>query len=299
MLAHDLIRPEVPRPYIQKREVQPPIFAALISDLHIGSRHFMRSAFNRFLLWINCLLGTKEYRNMARQVKYLVIAGDVVEGIGVYPKQEQELLVKDLKRQYEIAAQYLSQIPKYVKIIIIPGNHDATRQALPSPALYRNYAKPLYKLENVLILGDPAYVKLHNVLFLITHGKSLDDILASVPGVRYDKPAKAMIELLRRRHLAPIYGGRTQIAPEKNDYMIIQKVPQVFHAGHLHTFGYEYYNGVMVINSGAWQEQTDFMKSMGIHPNPAKLVLLDLNNRRIHAVLDFKRKEEIVEGENI
>jgi len=75
----------------------------------------------------------------------------------------------------------------------------------------------------------------------------------------------------------------------------MEKVPQIFHAGHLHTFGYEYYNGVLVVNTGTWQEQTEYMKSMGIHPNPAKAALVDLNNRRVHAILNFKMQEKMPE----
>ncbi|MCS7373769.1 MAG: DNA-directed DNA polymerase II small subunit [archaeon GB-1845-036] len=294
IFADDIIQPEVPRMRLPQK-TESPILAVLISDLHIGSKHFMRSAFNKFILWINGLIGNDELKRMAARVKYLIIAGDLVEGIGVYPGQEEELLVRDLKRQYKIATEYLAQIPRHVRIIIIPGNHDASRQALPTPKMYMEYAEPLYKLENVMVLGDPAYVNIHGTLFLITHGKSLDDILANTPGVRYDKPEKVMIELLKRRHLAPIYGGRTQISPEREDFLVMEKVPQIFHAGHLHTFGYEYYNGVLVVNTGTWQEQTEYMKSMGIHPNPAKAALVDLNNRRVHAILNFKMQEKMPE----
>ncbi|RLE55922.1 MAG: DNA-directed DNA polymerase II small subunit [Candidatus Methanomethylicota archaeon] len=293
IIVSDIIQPEIPIPSIRARESKPRILAALISDLHVGSKYFMRSAFNRFLLWINGRLGVEKYRKLARQVKYLIIAGDIVDGIGVYPGQEKELLVRDIKKQYKMAAEYLAQIPGHIRIIIIPGNHDTTRQALPSPAIFRDYAEAIYKLPNVRVLGDPAYIKLHGALLLVTHGRSLDDILTTTPGVRYDRPAEVMIELLRRRHVAPVYGGRTQIAPEKEDYLVIDKIPDIFHAGHLHTFGYLNYRGVIVVNSGAWQEQTDYMKSMGIKPDPGKVTLVDLANKKVHALLDFARERSI------
>ncbi|MCS7386920.1 MAG: DNA-directed DNA polymerase II small subunit [archaeon GB-1867-005] len=293
LLVSDIIQPEVPIPSVREKGSAPPVFAALISDLHVGSKYFMRSAFNRFLLWINGKLGVERYRSLARRVKYLIIAGDVVDGIGIYPEQEKELLVKDIKKQYRMAAEYLAQIPTHIRVIIIPGNHDATRQALPSPSIFRDCAEPIYRLPNVRVIGDPAYVKLHGVLFLITHGRSLDDVLATTPGVRYDKPAEVMVELLKRRHIAPIYGGRTQIAPEKEDYLVIDKIPDVFHAGHLHTFGYMNYRGVVIVNSGAWQEQTDYMKSMGIKPDPGKVTLVDLSNKRVHAILDFAKEKSV------
>ncbi len=301
IILSDISQPEVPRidlnnkVYRRNGRVENDIYAVLISDLHIGSKYFMRSAFNRFVLWINGKLGRGKIRRIAKRVKYLIIAGDIVDGIGIYPNQEEELLIKDIKKQYEVAAKYLSQISVRKRIIIIPGNHDATRQALPSPAIFKEYAKPLYELPNITILGDPAYIKLHNVLFLVTHGRSLDDILSSIPGTHYDNPAEAMVELLKRRHLAPIYGGKTQIAPEPEDYLVIDKVPEVFHAGHVHTFGYLRYRGVLIVNSGTWQRQTGYMKAMGIKPNPGKAVVVSLSRRKVEMVLDFAT-EELVES---
>lgn len=290
ILVSDLMWPEIPISGRRIRGAPEKIYAVLISDLHIGSRFFMRSAFNRFILWLNRRIGTESQRRIAKRIKYIIIAGDIVDGIGVYPEQERELLVKDLKIQYKMAAEYLTQIPRHITIIIIPGNHDATRQALPSPSIFQDYATTLYDMKNVKILGDPAYIRLYKTTFLITHGKSLDDILAKVPGVRYDKPAEAMIELLRRRHLAPVYGERTQLAPEAEDLLVIEKIPDVFHAGHVHTFGYLNYRGVLIVNSGAWQEQTDYMKSMGVKPNPGKATIVDVSVGRVESVIDFSER---------
>ena len=39
--------------------------------------------------------------------------------------------------------------------------------------------------------------------------------------------------LLKSRHLSPIYGNRTPIAPESEDMMVIDDVPDIFHAGHV------------------------------------------------------------------
>ncbi|MCR6690971.1 MAG: DNA-directed DNA polymerase II small subunit [archaeon YNP-LCB-003-016] len=294
ILATDILQPEIPRQInnVCEKRGGPDIYAVLISDLHIGSRFFMRHAFNKFLLWLNGVFGDAKLKGFAKRTKYVVIAGDIVDGIGIYPGQEKELAIKDLKRQYEVAAYYLSQIPQHVKIIIVPGNHDATRQALPSPTLYKEYAAPLYKLSNVIILGDPAYIKLHKSLFLITHGKSLDDIMVNIANLKYETPAKAMIELLKRRHIAPVYGGRTLIAPEEEDLMVIEKIPNVFHAGHIHTFEYTNYKGVTVVNSGTWQEQTEYMKNMGIYPNKAKAALINLNNNSVQAIIDFEEELE-------
>ena len=187
---------------------------ALISDLHVGSRQFMESAFNRFTLWLNGKCG-EESRRIAEQVKYVIIAGDIVDGVGVYPKQINDLVVDEISKQYELAAKFLEQIPDYIDVIIIPGNHDATRRALPQPALAKEYVEPLMENRSTLSLGNPASIRIHGVEFLLYHGRSLDDVLATVPGMEFHSPERAMRLMLRSRHLAPIYGQRTSISPEK------------------------------------------------------------------------------------
>ena len=51
--------------------------------------------------------------------------------------------------------------------------------------------------------------------------------------------------LLQGRHLAPIYGGKTMLSPENRDYLVIDKVPDIFHAGHVHVLGTCNYRGVL------------------------------------------------------
>jgi DNA polymerase II small subunit len=83
--------------------------------------------------------------------------------------------------------------------------------------------------------------------------------------------------LLKARHLAPIYGGRTPIAPEREDHLVIEEVPDIFHAGHVHVVDKDEYRGTLIINSGAWQSQTAFQANMGIEPTPGIVPLVDLS----------------------
>ena len=78
-------------------------------------------------------------REIAGKVKYLLIAGDIVDGVGVYPGQAKELSIRDVHKQYNFAAKYLEKIPNYIEIVISPGNHDASRKALPQPAIPEGY----------------------------------------------------------------------------------------------------------------------------------------------------------------
>ena len=138
-------------------------------------------------------------------------------------------------------------------------------------------AESLYAMDNVRWVGDPAYVKLHGVTFLIYHGKSLDDVIATTPNLAYDRPTDAMKLLLRARHLAPTYGKRTALSPEPRDYLVVDQVPDVFHAGHVHTYGELAYRGTLLLNSGTWQAQTSFQSNMGLDPTPSVIPILDLS----------------------
>jgi DNA polymerase II small subunit len=94
--------------------------------------------------------------------------------------------------------------------------------------------------------------------------------------MNHSHPEKAMKLLLQSRHLAPLYGGKTPLSPEKRDSLVIERVPDVFHAGHIHVLGYTNYRGVLVMNSGGWQEQTDYMRRMGLMPTPGKVPVVNL-----------------------
>ncbi|MDG6902723.1 MAG: DNA-directed DNA polymerase II small subunit [Nitrososphaerota archaeon] len=253
-------------------------YAVLLSDLHIGSRMFLADDFRRFLMWLNGNLGDKD---IVGRVKYLVIAGDLVDGVGVYPGQEFQLAERDPKKQYAVAADLLKQVPGHIQIVVSPGNHDAVRQALPQPAVSVEMAESLYAMNNVRWVGDPAYVKLHGATFLIYHGKSLDDVIATTPNLAYDRPADAMKLLLKARHLAPTYGKRTALSPELRDYLVVDQVPDVFHVGHVHTYGELSYRGTLLVNSGTWQAQTSFQSNMGLDPTPSIIPVVNLSNLEV------------------
>jgi len=274
LVAQDIILPDL-APKTQNRS-QDPVYAALTSDMHVGSAKFQKEAFNKFVLWLNGKYGNERMREIASHVKYVLIAGDIVDGIGVYPNQIKELAVKDIYGQYKLAAKFIEQIPDYIEVIIIPGNHDAPRKALPQPPISGDYLESLQESRRVHSFGNPCTISLHKVEFLLYHGRSLDDVISTVPGVEYTHPEKAMTLLLQSRHLAPTYGGKTPLAPENKDHLIIERVPDIFHAGHIHTLGYTNYRGVLVVNSGCWQEQTDYMRRLGLFPTPCLVPVVNL-----------------------
>ena len=245
-----------------------------LSDVHIGSLTFLEDAFQRFIDWINCEQGTEEQRKVAEDVKYLIIGGDIVDGIGVYPNQDKELVIKDITEQYNEAARFLGNIRSDIKIIIAPGNHDASRVAEPQPAVPEEYAKALYELDNVEFISNPGVVSLDGINVLIYHGRSFDDMVMAVKSFSYEKNDEIMEELLQKRHLAPLYGERTPLASELEDYLVIDEVPDVLHTGHVHVNSYRRFKGVHLINSGTFQTQTEFQKIYNIEPTPAEVPIL-------------------------
>ena len=245
-----------------------------LSDIHIGSLTFLEDAFQRFIDWINCEASDEEQRRVAEDVKYLIISGDIVDGIGVYPNQDKELAIKDITEQYNEAARFLGNIRSDIKIIIAPGNHDASRVAEPQPAVPEEYAKALYELDNVEFISNPGVVSLDGINVLIYHGRSFDDMVMAVKEFEYEKSEIIMEELLKKRHLAPLYGERTPLASELEDYLVIDEVPDIFHTGHIHINSYKRFKGVHLINSGTFQTQTEFQKIYNINPTPAEVPII-------------------------
>jgi DNA polymerase II small subunit len=260
--------PDVPRTY-EPSTADRHVRAALVSDVHVGSEEFLEDAWHRFADWL--------HTDDARDVEYLLVAGDMVEGVGVYPNQDEELDIVDVYDQYDRFSQLLKEVPGDIEIVMIPGNHDAVRLAEPQPAFEADLRETM-SAHDARVTGNPSYVTLEGVTFLMYHGVSLDEVIAEVPAASYEEPQEAMSYLLKKRHVAPQYGGsHIRIAPEKRDYLVIEEVPDVFHTGHVHTLGYGRYHNVTTINSGCWQAQTSFQESVNLDPDPGFAPIVDLD----------------------
>jgi DNA polymerase II small subunit len=274
LTVKNVMMPDIPEHLPNKSKSE--AYTVLISDLHVGSKYFMKREFLRFLDWLSSSSSSSN-DEIVKKIKFICVGGDLIDGIGIFPNQDRELLEMDAAKQMSHAAQLLAKVPKHIKVLVIPGNHDLGRRALPQPAIPRkDLGEQLYGLENCLMLGNPAFVELNGVKVLMYHGQSLDDIIATTPGLSYSRPAEAMKVLLKARHLAPIYGERTPIAPEQEDVMVITEVPDIFHSGHVHILDVQNYRGTLIVNSGAWQSQTKYQQTMGIMPTPSMAVVVNL-----------------------
>lgn len=297
IFASDIIYPSIPFTENTKKS-ESEAYALFLSDLHVGSNNFLEEEFNKFLRWINCDLGNEMQRDISSKVKYLFIIGDLVDGCGVYPGQEKELKIKDIKEQYKVCAELLSKIPTNIKLVISPGNHDAMRLAEPQLPIYKDFAEPLYNLPNAIMVSNPAMVNIHSsesfegFNVLIYHGYSFDFYVAEVESIRnkggYDRADLLMKFLLQKRHLAPSYTS-TQYVPDINeDCLVIDKVPDFFVSGHLHKAAASNYKNITLICGSCWQSKTKFQEKVGHNPEPSRVPIVNLKTRQIK-ILKFGR----------
>jgi len=251
---------DIPRDYEPNKSTDP-LSIVLISDTHIGSKEFEENLWKRFIDFLNGKIGNKSQRERAGRIKYIII----------------NVLISNIYKQFNKAAEFLSGIPEYIKIFYSSGNHEPVRNAIPRPAVPKKYSQELIN-EGVTCIGNPSLVKTHNVTTLVFHGDSILDMNMLIPGMENSKSVETMKEFLKCRHLAPVYGKKTQIAPTSKDWLVIDRIPDIFHTGHIHINDMGAYNNIILANSGCFQSQTDFMESLGIHPTPGILSIIDLDS---------------------
>ncbi len=258
--------PDIPRSRKKQNTSNKETKIAFVGDLHVGSNEFDEKKWRNFKKWIS----------QNEQIKYLVVAGDLADGVGVYSGQEKELEIQSIKEQYKKCAELFTDIP--FEIITIPGNHDAVRRAEPQPAL----PKDLQKLfdNNVIFSGNPSTIEIEGVKIVMYHGTSINPFVEKIPEASLENPETVMEIMLKKRHLAPMHGD-IRIAPEHQDYLLIENTPDILHTGHSHIRGIGRYKGVTMINSGAWQKQTKYQKSKGIKPDVGYATIVDLTTLEI------------------
>jgi DNA polymerase II small subunit len=248
-----------------------PVSIAFISDLHMGSKKFLESEWDKMVAWMNTDDET------AQNIKWLVLSGDVIDGIGIYPGHEENICIANSFDQYEMCARKLDELPDHITPILLPGNHDAVRPAEPQPMLEPGVQQ---KFNSTIHVGNPARINLSGIDVLSYHGKGIDDIVPRVETVTYDKPQEAMKLMLQKRHLAPMWGERNALSPEEEDQMVIQSPPDIFVTGHTHAHATEWHRGIPLVVSSTFQGETDFMQMMGYKPKMGYLSVYNIQNRQ-------------------
>ncbi len=294
-----LIYPEVPLKEFKK--CNDDVCAVFTSDLHVGSDMFVEDDFKKFIGWLNLEYGDDDQKELARKVKYLFIAGDLVDGVGIYPNQDKELVIKDIVEQYNKCAEYLGKVRKDIKIMICGGNHDALRIAEPQPVLNREFAGSLYKLENVHKVTNQSIINIHKVNgftgfnVLMYHGYCFDYYVNNVNYIRmaggYDRADLLMEFFLRKRHLSPTHSATLYMPDVDKDPLVIETVPDFFVTGHVHhDVVVKNYKNITMIGAGSWQKMTAFQEKLG-HTNiiPSRVAVVSLKTRQVK-IVDFGKE---------
>lgn len=285
-------------PEKELKKVKDDVYAVFTADMHFGNKRFLLKDFIKFIDWLNGKTGDRKQKEISTKVKYLFIVGDVVDGVGVFPGQEEELLIKDIYSQYEKCAELLGRIRKDINIVICAGNHDALRISEPQPFLDKNLAKPVWDLPNVTIVTNPSLVNIHSSKdfegfnLLLYHGSSFQYYADNVESIRMaggtTRADLIMKLLLEKRHLAPSHTSTLYIPDNSCDPLIIEKIPDFFVTGHIHRTSVSNYKGVTLIGCGCWIPQTPFQERVGLHPEPSKVPLVNLKTREVQ-IMDFSR----------
>jgi len=290
IFADTVLFPDVPftRELKKSRDEE---YAVFISDLHVGSNNFMEKEFTKFISWVNGKLGNEKQRELSAKIKYVFVVGDLIDGAGIYPGQEDELVIKDIYQQYSYCAELLRRISPEKKLIICPGNHDSMRIAEPQPVLYKDFAKPIWELPNVTMVSNPAFVNIASTKdfsgfdVLLYHGYSFDYFVANVESIRnkggYDRADLIMKFLLQKRHLAPTHASTLYIPEASQDPLVIDSLPDIFVTGHIHKSSVSMYRNISLICCSCWQSKTAFQEKVGHHPEPCRVPIVNLKTREV------------------
>ncbi|MDE1821772.1 MAG: metallophosphoesterase [Euryarchaeota archaeon] len=281
-IARAVLRPEVP---VARATARAPRAskALFLSDLHIGSKGFLTDSWNELLGFVR---GEGTHGAVAEGLEHVVIAGDLVDGIGIYPHQENDLAIADVVEQYAELARRVKELPSHLNIVAVPGNHDAVCPAEPQPALPPELSRDLPP--NVHLVANPSVFALEGVVIEAYHGRSFDDLIPQLPKMSYEQPIPVMKRMLSMRHLAPSYGLKTPLASLPRDGLVVDPVPDIFVTGHTHTFGAEWWRGILLLNASTWQGETDYQRMRNIRPVPARATVVDLAQGDV-SVVDFHR----------
>ena len=259
IFAENVYRPEVSKePSLNGSSVK----VMVVSDIHVGSKNFIEDSFLNMIDYVN-----------TQGVSFVVMNGDLVDGIGVYPDQESDLAINDINLQYRKFAGLISRFNSNVRVIVIPGNHDIVYPTEPQNPLPKeiNAMFP----PNVTSLSNPVWVEIGGRIFLLYHGTSIFHFLEAIPGMTLNDTDKVMVEMLKRGHLAPEYGKNLSFIPLKSDYYLIDPVPDVLVTGHVHSHSITTHKGILAINASTFQEQTNYQRMMNFNPKPAIGTLVD------------------------
>jgi len=72
IVIHNVVYPDISIQN-ERHKADVPLYAAFLSDIHIGSKQFMEDQWQAFLRWINGEIGNSRQKDVAGKIKYLVV----------------------------------------------------------------------------------------------------------------------------------------------------------------------------------------------------------------------------------
>lgn len=298
IFANEIFIPDIPLTKELKKSPEEGYFV-VITDPQVGNKLFLEEEFTKFLQWLKGETGSDKYREISSKVKYLFIVGDLVEGVGIYPDQEYDLNIIDVRDQYKKLADYLKDIR--IPIIVCPGNHDVGRLSEPQPGLRDEYSKALWMLPNVISLSNPSMINIfysdnfEGFNVLLYHGGSFFYYFNNIQSIRKNGGATrsdlVMKYLLQRRHLAPTHTSTLYVPDSNKDPLVIDKIPDFFFSGHIHRSTVNNYRNVTCINASCWVAKTEEQERRGLEPQPGRAFVVNMHTREVK-ILNFLSKLE-------
>ena len=223
------------------RDAKTDVFGAS-SDWHIASKYHLPKSWHEAMK-----------RAGGHGVKRVLVAGDLLDGVGIYKGHLENLLAVSVEDQTDMAAEAIAKHPK-LEFWAIAGNHDYSYTQ-------QNGAKPLAileaKVDNFKNLGDfRADIIQNGIRTRLLHGGSGRTYARSYPSQVY---------------LRDYFSGL--------EHEELANVPQIMVLGHFHTFynGKDY--GMHILQPGSFQDgDNEFCIRRGL-TGPTGMFVIDMKHK--------------------
>jgi len=153
-------------------------------------------------------------------------------------------------------------------------------------------------MKNLKMVSNPAELKIGGLKILVYYGGSLNKFIDEIGDIRVNyghrNPVRVVEEILKRRHLAPVYGEMDIVPSKEGDDLVLKDLPDVFVVGGQHRTMIGSYNNILTISTSCFQSQTDFEIMVGNEPDPCKVPILNLKSKEVK-ILDFSGGEVVWE----
>lgn len=230
------------------------------SDIHVGSYTCCTEDIENMIQKIN----------QDHTIKYVVMTGDLIDGIDAYPNQKRDLKIRDYVKQYTQLARLLNMIRADIRLIFCPGNHDFVSKVEPQVWTQEifNIFKNILKERPLLFVPNPSYLDLEGVKVYLSHGIGLCYLSNAIGEFNIKNPAEILNFLVDHLHVCPIQGSAPIRATIPQVYHIIPSDFNILNVGHIHKQSSFYRNkNCLLLSNGAFQNITPYMTLMGVEPN--------------------------------